>query len=106
MGYCMKKLVVFGCSFVNYDWVEKEISHLTWANILASNLNIPVINYGVSGSGMNYHMCEFLKYINSENYDSNDIIIWSTTHEQRIHTASMPHPHLGSFYNFPPTLQT
>jgi len=98
----MKKIVIFGDSFANYDFNKKtEISHLTWASALSSNLNIPVINFGVSGTGMNYHMVKFLEYINSENYDNTDIIIWVTSHEQRIHTTSMPNPHLGSFHNFP-----
>lgn len=99
----MKKIIVFGDSYVNYDWVENETSHLTWGKILSSNLNLPVINYGISGTGMNYHMAKFLEYINSENYNSHDIIIWVTSHEQRIYSTNMPHPHLGTFHNFPTT---
>lgn len=98
----MKKLVVFGDSFANYDWVQDETSHLSWATILSLNLNLPLINYGVSGSGLNYSMSRFLDYVYSENYDSSDIIIWVTSHEHRLYTTTMHHPHLGSFYNFPP----
>lgn len=97
----MKKLVVFGDSFANYNWVEEQTSHLSWTSILSANLNLPVINYGVSGSGLNYSMYKFFEYVHSENYDSNDIIVWLTTNEQRLYTTSMPDPHLGTFHNFP-----
>ena len=98
----MKKLVIFGDSFANYDWVQEETSRLAWANMVSSNLDLPLINYGASGSGLNYSMYKFLDYLHSENYDSNDIIIWLTTNEQRLYTTSMPGPHLGTFHNFPP----
>jgi hypothetical protein len=96
----MKKIVFFGDSYANYEWVTYDISHLTWHEIISSNLELPIINYGFSGTGMNYSMSKFLEYINSENYDSNDIIIWITSHEQRLYTRSMTTPHLATFHNF------
>jgi hypothetical protein len=96
----MKKIVFFGDSYANYEWVPYDISHLTWHEIISSNLELPIINYGTSGTGLNYSMSKFLEYINSENYDSNDIIIWITSHEQRLYTRSMTSPHLGTFHNF------
>lgn len=95
----MKKLVVFGDSYVRYDWVSRETDYMSWPWYLAELLNIPVFNFGVSGSGLNYSMLEFNRYLNSENYDPEDIIIMALTNEQRLYDVTMPHPSLGIFYN-------
>jgi hypothetical protein len=95
----MKKIIVFGDSYVRYDWVSEKTDILSWPFYLSKNLNLPIINFGISGSGLNYSMVEFNKYLNSENYDNNDIIVWALTNEQRLYDPTMPHPSLGIFYN-------
>lgn len=95
----MKKLVVFGDSFVNYDWVFKETEKLSWCYFLSKKLSIPMINFGISGSGLNYSMIKFVEYLNSNDYDKQDIIVWALTNEQRLFSWSMPDPSMGIFYN-------
>ena len=102
----MKKIVVFGDSFVNYDWVENETNKLSWSYFLSLRLNLPLVNYGISGSGLNYSMIKFTQYVNSEDYDIEDIIIFALTNEQRLYSWNMPTPSLGIFYNLLDVIET
>ncbi len=95
----MKKIVVFGDSYVRYDWVSAETDHMTWPYYLSQLLDIPIITFGISGSGLNYSMFHFNNYVNSNDYDPEDIIIWALTNEQRLFDFSMPNPSMGIFYN-------
>lgn len=95
----MKKIVVFGDSFVSYNWVKEETEKLSWPYFLSLNLDLLVVNYGISGSGLNYSMIKFTEYVNSEDYDTEDIIIFALTNEQRLYSWDMPCPSLGIFPN-------
>jgi hypothetical protein len=44
-------------------------------------------------------MFHFNNYVNSAEYDPEDIIIWALTNEQRLFDFSMPTPSMGIFYN-------
>lgn len=89
----MKKIVAFGDSFINYDWVD--VGH-NWVDYLGKHLNIPVVNYGIAASGLGYAMDSFVKYYQSSEYSSDDIIIFVATSEQRLYTSNMYNPRLGA----------
>lgn len=90
----MKKIVAFGDSFVNYDWIKLKDNN--WVDYLGKILNLPVVNYGVSGSGLGYAMHSFVKYYQSTEYSSDDIIIFVPTSIERLYVTSMHSPHMGS----------
>jgi hypothetical protein len=90
----MKKIVAFGDSYVNYDWID--IKEHNWVDYLGKILNLPVLNYGISGSGLGYAMDSFVKYTNSNEYFSEDIIIFVTSSDQRLYTSNMYNARLGS----------
>lgn len=89
----MKKLVAFGDSFVNLEFYTSDEKN--WVTQLADELSFPVLNYGHFGSALGYSLNEFFKYQSSEDYDSEDIIIFVTTSSNRLFTSDMPDPKLG-----------
>ena len=90
----MKKIVAFGDSFVNYEWID--VKGHNWVDYLSNILNIPVINYGISGSGIAYALDAFVKYYHSDDYCLDDIIIFVPSSDQRLYTTNMYNPRLGS----------
>jgi hypothetical protein len=95
----MKRLVVFGDSFAKYDWVEQETTCFNWSTYLGQQLDIPVVNNAVSGSGLVWTLIRFHQYIMNEGYDPEDIFVFVLTNEQRLYAWNMPDPSLGIFYN-------
>jgi len=92
----MKKIILFGDSFANYSWFDKdEDTRTSWAIELASRLNLPLINYGLSGSSLIYSFHKFWEYFKSGQYDKDDIIIFIMTNPERTWVRSMPNAHLG-----------
>jgi len=94
----MKKLIVLGDSFANYEWVNRDSEG--WAGYISEILNIPLINFGISGSATNYSFDKFIKYTKSTEYDPEDIIIFVPSGDQRIYTENMYNPRLGIFYSY------
>jgi len=64
----VKRLFAFGCSFTNYHWV-------TWPEILAHDLNVPLYNYGQSGAGNQYIANMIMQADNFYNFTPDDIVI-------------------------------
>ena len=93
----MKKLVVFGDSFANYSkGVEAGDIICSWTTELANKLNLPLLMYGIAGSSLSYSLHMFFEYYLSEEYDSEDYIIFLTSDPvSRSYTKTMPHPSLG-----------
>ena len=83
----MKKLIIFGDSFANYDWIP--VLDKTWGASLGALLQIPVINYGVSGSALLYSFNKFIEYYQSDDYSDDDVIVFVTTDIHRLYTANM-----------------
>ena len=75
-----KRFFTFGCSFTNYlDWP-------TWANIVASELQLPFWNYGLGGAGNQYIFNMLMQADAMHRFTSDDVIMicWSsTTREDR-----------------------
>ena len=63
-----KRLFTFGCSFTDYVW-------LTWPEIVAYDLNIPLYNFGVSGAGNQFIFNMLIQAINRYNINESDLII-------------------------------
>jgi hypothetical protein len=84
----MKKLIIFGDSFANYDW-KPELIEKTWGASLGNLLKLPVINYGVSGSALAFSLNKFVEYYQSDSYSSEDIIVFVLTSPDRLWVKSM-----------------
>jgi hypothetical protein len=84
----MKKLVLFGDSFANYEFYP-ELLDRTWGATLGKLLKLPVINYGKSGSSLTYSLIKFTEYYQSDSYDLDDIIIFVLTDVYRLWTKNM-----------------
>ena len=63
----MTRLVTYGCSFTNYYWP-------TWADILAENLDVELINRGESGSGNNFQFYRLQHDIKSGLIKKDDMV--------------------------------
>lgn len=76
-----KRFFTFGCSFTNYlDWP-------TWANIVASELQLPFWNYGLGGAGNQYIFNMIMQADAMHQFNSDDVIMicWSSnTREDRF----------------------
>ena len=98
----MKKLVVFGDSFVA-DWDPNQCiepgtvgdARNGWIFGLGKKLQIPIRNSGIAGSGLGYSETKFFEYITSSDYDHEDIIVFALTMGDRPYCFSMPDPGLG-----------
>jgi len=67
-----KRIFTFGCSFTAYHWA-------TWPEIIASDLDIPLYNYGRSGAG-NQYMAQQFAYANAKHkFTEDDLIMVSWT---------------------------
>lgn len=90
----MKKLIGFGDSFIapssKDNWLEK----------LGMLLDLPVVNYGASGSALNYSLIKFLEYIQSAEYDNTDVIVFITTEHSRIYCKGIK-SYMNSFLGSP-----
>lgn len=76
------KLVLFGDSFVSIHLDEKY----SWPFLLAHNLNIStdnILNFGKPGTGLDWSICQFISYLNSNDYNENDIVIFVVTSHSR-----------------------
>jgi|DEB0MinimDraft_10_1074344.scaffolds.fasta_scaffold05348_4 hypothetical protein len=67
-----KRLFTFGCSFTNYSW-------LTWADILAHELDCEYYNFGQAGSGNVYISNMVCQADQHFNFNEEDLVIvcWS-----------------------------
>jgi hypothetical protein len=97
------KLVIFGDSFANYNHCPTP--ELNWANQLSNVLGLPLINYAISGSGLNYSFIQLVNYFNSKDYHPEDILIFVNTEDRRIFSKDMTDPTLGGFFNFTPSMR-
>lgn len=90
--YYMKKLVCFGDSFIGSQWMmSKELDSIpiAIATHLQNKLNIPIINYGILGSSIQYSLIKFLEYAKSPDYDPDDIIIFIITRKNRFYNQKL-----------------
>ena len=85
----MKKLVCFGDSFIASEFWPSSLNPISIANHLQSKLNIPIVNYGVLGSSIEYSIIKFLEYTKSKVYDPDDIIIFIVTFENRFYNQEL-----------------
>jgi hypothetical protein len=63
-----KRLFTFGCSFTSYHW-------LTWPEIVAYDLHIPLYNFGLSGAGNQFIFNMLMQAINRYNINESDLVI-------------------------------
>lgn len=72
-----KRFFAFGCSFTSYHWV-------TWADIVARQLNIPSYNAGSEGSDPAYTCNAILQCDKIYNFTDDDLLIvqWTNIHRQ------------------------
>jgi hypothetical protein len=100
----MKKLVVFGDSFINYSWLKEYLKldfsyadiYRSWTKDLGNKLQLPVLNYGSAGSSHAYAFHKFCDYFQSQDFYHDDIIIFQSSDlYSRSYALNMP-PHLGS----------
>lgn len=71
------KLITYGCSLTNYRW-------WTWADILAQNLNLPLVNRGRPACGNNFMFARLQHDIKSGLIEKNDIIRIMWCHYNRV----------------------
>lgn len=68
----VKRIFTFGCSFTSYHW-------MTWPEVIAHDLDVPLYNYGKSGAG-NLYITNMLTQAHSL-YDINEddlvIVAWT-----------------------------
>ena len=81
----MKKIVAFGDSFIKSGGIDN------WVTKLGMLANLPVMNYGVSGSSINYSLNEFARYATSSDYNEDDIIIYVVSDTTRLHLGKVDH---------------
>jgi len=72
----IKRIFAFGCSFTDYWW-------LTWPEILAQELKVPVYNYGLCGGGNTYIFNTFCQADAQYKFTSDDLIITAWTNVAR-----------------------
>jgi len=67
-----RRLFAFGCSFTQYKW-------LTWPEIVAYDLNIPMFNLGRAGAGNQYIVNAIAQANEVYNFNSKDLVMicWS-----------------------------
>lgn len=90
-----RRLFVFGCSFTDYMWI-------TWANILAKDLNIPWYNYAASGAGNRFIATRIAVADAHHKFDKDDLVMVCWTNVARIDRYSSEEQrwHLfGNIYN-------
>ena len=82
----MNKLVIFGDSYASsmHTGYPDTNNYSTWFEILAERLDCNLINYGEAGSSIEYSNLKLYEYINSSEYNSNDIIVFICTSTARI----------------------
>jgi len=91
----MKKLVCFGDSFIDSEsWGGKYATHKLTGNYpiavwLATKLNLPLINYGKSGSSIQYSLISFLEYTRSKSYDPDDIFLFIVSNKNRFYQRAL-----------------
>ena len=84
----MKKIVCFGDSFIDStSWFGKNASSIS--TMLQQKLNIPLVNYGLVGSSIQYSLLKFLEYTKSEIYDPNDLILFVITNKNRFYKQDL-----------------
>ena len=71
-----KRLFTFGCSFTGYAW-------MTWAEIIAKDLKVPLYNYGESGAGNQYIFNMFIQANRYYKFDENDLVMICWTNVNR-----------------------
>ncbi len=89
----MKKLVAFGDSFLTTDMRVKPAQSIP--EIISKKLEVPLLEFASSGSAIQYSVNCFLKYIQSEEYDPEDYILYGLTSLERVHTVDVPTPNLS-----------
>jgi len=72
-----ERLFVFGCSFTEYCW-------MTWANILALDLQVPFYNYAASGAGNRFIATRVGMADVKHKFTKNDLVIVCWTNVARI----------------------
>lgn len=95
----MQKLVCFGDSYLAEDLKVPRLRPL--AHRIAEHLNVPLLNFAASGSGLAYSIDKFYRYLVSGDYDSSDYIFFNTSHTQRLWLPQSG----GDFFTFPDTVE-
>lgn len=78
----MTRLVTYGCSFTRYYWS-------TWADILAENLDLELINRGVGGCGNNFMLHRLKHDLQNTIINQGDkiIIMWCYYNRKNLITG-------------------
>ena len=86
-----EKIVIFGDSYAyseNKSFkdknVEKHFNNKSWFGHLHHKTKKQIWNYGCGGTSLLYSKQQLFGYLNSEDYDENDYIIFVTTSHTRI----------------------
>tara|TARA_B110000285_G_scaffold136199_1_gene152602 strand:+ start:885 stop:1706 length:822 start_codon:yes stop_codon:yes gene_type:complete len=91
----MSKLVVFGDSFACYHFhpdVSACYDKLAWFNLLAQQLEKPLLRFSENGTSINFSTDQLYNYINSNDYEKTDIIVFVTTSLTRVPFISKQFP--------------
>ena len=76
-NYLMARLITYGCSLTNYRW-------WTWADILAKQLDLPLINRGKPACGNNFIFSRLQHDIDTGLIQPNDTIRIMWCHYNRV----------------------
>lgn len=86
------KLVIYGDSFVNHNnYLDIQNKQYCWPEKVAKNLGLNYINNAVSGSSAEYSMYKFVKDIENERIDSDDLVIYVQTNGNRLYSSHFIH---------------
>jgi len=85
----MARLITYGCSFTNYHWS-------TWADILAENSKLDLINRGLRGCGNNFIFARFQQDMAEGMFQKDDEIRIMWCYYNRVSRFDTPHVLLDS----------
>ncbi len=80
----MSKLVIFGDSFADRMRLTKNYNSVVWYELLADRLNLQLHHYGMNGTSIEYSILKLYQYLNSDNYSTDDVIIFVCTSSTRV----------------------
>jgi len=85
-------IVTLGCSFT--DCYHRDIN--PWPKVIENKTGIPVINYGISGSGNKYSFDAFINHL--KNDKEVDTVYWLMTEFDRMDTIGLWKPKVFNRY--------
>ena len=85
-----EKIVVFGDSFAHSGGMfknsqaEKSFNKKSWYGVLHHRTQKQIWNYGDGGTSLQYSKQNLFSYLNSEDYNEDDCIVFVTTSYNRV----------------------